>query len=41
MNTALLQSAGKEQEGPADARTAALVVVCRALFSSEEFLRTW
>ena len=38
---ALLQSPGKEQEGPADARTAALMVVCRALFSSEEFLRTW
>ncbi len=38
---ALLQSAGKEQEAPADTRTAALMVVCRALFSSEEFLRTW
>ena len=28
-------------EGKPDPRAAALMVVCRALFSSEEFLRTW
>ena len=37
---ALLSSAGPPAGSPSP-RTAALMVVCRALFSSEEFLRTW
>ena len=36
-------SAGAQKitAGPAPARTAALMLVCRALFSSDEFLRSW
>lgn len=37
---ALLKSAGPAAGNP-EPRIAALMIVCRALFSSEEFLRTW